>query len=75
MGKTRKGFKSRIKRREKKREKKKKRCMTVRKVMRGGFMEDGGLSFLQTIVLAMNEHYGTNQDLVPYLKEALGEKV
>ena len=73
MGKTRKGFKSRIKRREK--NKKKKRCMTVRNVMRGGFMEDGGLSFLQTIMLAMNEHYGTNQDLVPYLKEALGEKV
>ena len=73
MGKTRKGFKSRIKKGEKK--KKKKRCMTVRKVMRGGFMEDGGLSFLQTIMLAMNEHYGTNKDLIPHLKEALGEKV
>lgn len=70
MGRNRKSVKSRkVKRHKKTRGKR----MTVRKVMRGGFMEDGGLSFLQTIMLAMNEHYGTNQDLIPHLKEALGE--
>lgn len=72
MGKNRKSGK--VKRHKKTHNKKKRRCITVRKVMRGGFMEDGGLSFLQTILLAVNEHYGTNQDLIPHLKEALGEK-
>lgn len=55
----------------KKRKKKKIKHKTVRRrVQRGGFFGDGGMTLYQSLIIGLNQGMGTNTDLIPLIEQS-----
>lgn len=44
-----------------------KKTRRQRKIQRGGFFNEGGMSLYQSLIIGLNDGMGTNQDLIPLI--------